>query len=191
MADRHGLRALEMRVARHRRLRLGLGPFEHGLRERGDRRAGLGARIGDVEPERGRDLVVAGAAGVDLPPDLAEQPLDRAVDVLVLGTQWHRATGDLGEPRLRLGELAVVQQARRVQPPRVHGRCLAVVGQELGVVRTEERAHRRIERAADAPAPERHASVFARARAAASSTSNEEILMNPSAAACGNVSPVP
>ena len=128
---------------------------------------------------------------MDLPPDLAEQPLDRAVDVLVLGTRCGRAGGDLGEPRLGVGELGVVQQARGVQPPRVHGRRLAVVRQELRVVGAEERAHGRVERAADAPAPERHASVFARARAAASSTSNEEILMNPSAAACGNVSPVP
>ena len=78
-----------------------------------------------------------------------------------------------------------------MQPPRVHGRCLAVVRQKLGVVGAQERAHRRVERAADTPAPEGHALIFARARAAASSTSSEEILMNPSAAACGNVSPVP
>ena len=78
-----------------------------------------------------------------------------------------------------------------MQPPRVHGRRLAVIRQKLGVVAAEEGAHGRVERAADAPAPEGHALIFARARAAASSTSNEEILMNPSAAACGNVSPVP
>ena len=128
---------------------------------------------------------------MDLPPDLAEQPLDRAVDVLVLGTQGARVGGNLDQPRLGVGELSVVQQSRRVQPPRMDGGRLAVVGQELRVVGAEERAHGRVERAADAPAPERHASVFARARAAASSTSKEEILMNPSAAACGNVSPVP
>ena len=73
----------------------------------------------------------------------------------------------------------------------MHGRCLAVVRQELRVVAAQERRHDGIELAPDPPGPQAHASVLARARAAASSTSNEEILMNPSAAACGNVSPVP
>ena len=127
---------------------------------------------------------------MDLSPYLAEQPLDRGVDVLVLALD-PTAGRDLRQTGLGVGQLGVVEQACCVKPPRVDRRCLAVVRQQLSVVGTKERAHRRVERAADTPAPEGHALIFARARAAASSTSSEEILMNPSAAACGNVSPVP
>ena len=124
-----------------------------------------------------------------LRPNLA-QTLDRAVDVLVLGLD--PATGrDLDEPRLGVSELGVVEQAGRMEPACVHRGRFAVVRQQLGVVCAEKGGHCRIERAPDAPGPERHASAFARARAAASSTSKEAILMYPSAAACGKVSPVP
>ena len=86
MADGHRLCALKMRVPRHRRLGLGLCPVERRPGQRRDRGAGFGARVDDVEPERGRHLIVAGPTRVNLPPHLAEQPLDRAVDVLVVGT---------------------------------------------------------------------------------------------------------
>ncbi len=86
MADGHRLRALKMRVARHRRLGLGFCPVERRHGQRRDPGAGFGARVDDVEAECGRHLIVAGSPGVNLPPHLAEQPLDRAVDVLVVGT---------------------------------------------------------------------------------------------------------
>ena len=81
--------------------------------------------------------------------------------------------------------------ARGVEAPGVHGGRLAVVGQQLGVVRAQEGGDGRIERAPDPARPERHAVVFARLRAAASSTSSDAILTKPSAAAWGNVSPAP
>ena len=69
--------------------------------------------------------------------------------------------------------------------------CLAVVREQRRVVGAQERRHGGIELAPDPPGPQAHVLVLARLRAAASSTSKEEILMNPSAAAWGNVSPVP
>ena len=190
VADGHGLGALEMRVAGHRRLRVGLGAVQQDSCERRDCRARLGTGVGDVEPERRGDLVVAGAAGVDLPADIAEQALDRRVHVFVAGLD-PAAGGDLGEPAHRLLELTVVEQAGGVQPAGVDRRRLAVVREQLRVVGPQKRRHGGIELAPDPPGPEGHASVFARLRAAASSISKEEILMNPSAAAWGNVSPVP
>ena len=190
MADRDRLGPLEMRVAGHRRLRLLLGAVEQTPGERRDRRPRLGGRVGDVEPERRRDLVVPRPARMDLPADLAEQALDRGVDVLVLGLD-PAAAGDLGEARLGVGELGVVENPRRVQPAGVLRRRFAVVRQQLGVVGAEKRGHGRVERSPDPAGPEAHASVVARLRAAASSTSSDAILTKPSAAAWGNVSPAP
>ena len=82
MAERDRLRALEMRVARHRRLGLGLGEGEADESERVDRLPCLCARVEHVEPQRGGDLVVPRAPGVDLPADVAELALDRGVNVL-------------------------------------------------------------------------------------------------------------
>ena len=116
MAERHRLPALQVRVAGHERVGLGLGEREHDERERLDLLARLGARVEHVEPERRCDLVVARAAGVDLAAEVAELALDRAVHVLVLGEIARRVLRDLGQPRLRLGELVVGEQAGRVQP---------------------------------------------------------------------------
>ena len=188
--DRDWLSPLQVGVARHRRLGLGLGAVEKPAGKPGDRGPRLAGRIGHVEPERRRHLVVARPARVDLPADLSEQALDRGVDVLVLGLD-PAARGDLREPRLRLGQLAVVEQPGGVQAAGVHRRRLAVVRQQLGVVGAEERGHGRVERAPDPAGPEGHAFVVARLRAAASSTSSDAILTKPSAAAWGNVSPAP
>ena len=111
VAERHRDRALEVGVAGHRRLGLLGGALEH---RRGRRRVSASSRLGagvrDVEPEGGGDLVVARAAGVDLPADVAEQALDRRVDVLVLG--FEVGDGDRGEPLLDLGELGGRRAAR-------------------------------------------------------------------------------
>ena len=133
-----------------------LGEREHDERERLDLLPRFGAGVEHVEPEGGRNLVVARAAGVDLAAEVAELPLDRAVHVLVLGEVPGRVLGDLGEPRLRLGELGVGEQTGGVQPLRVHEARLAVVREQLGVVGVQEGPDGGIERAADPARPERH-----------------------------------
>ena len=78
---------------------------------------------------------------------------------------------------------------------RVLGRRLAVVRQELGVVDAQEAPHVGVESALDPACPRRHTcdyALLARALSRrASSVSSDEIRMKPSAASCGNVSPVP
>ena len=191
MPERDRLRALEVRVAGHQRLRLGLGEGENDEGERVDRLARLGAGVEHVHAKRGDDLVVARAPSVDLAPDLAELPLDRGVDVLVRLEVAVRVLRDLGEARLGLVELLVGQQTGGREPSCVLGGRLAVVRQELGVVGAQEPPHVGIESALDPPCPGGHTSIFARSRAACNSVSSDEIRMKPSAASCGNVSPVP
>ena len=173
------------------RLRLGLGEGEDDERERVDRLARLGAGVEHVHAKGGGDLVVARAARVDLAPDVAEEPLDRGVDVLVRLEVAVRVLRDLGEPRLGLVELLVGEQPGGGEPTCVLGGRLAVVRQELGVVDAQEAPHVGVESGLDPPLPGRHPAIFARSRAACNSVSSDEMRMKPSAASCGNVSPVP
>ena len=186
-AERDGLGTLEVCVAGHQRLGLGFGDVEHRPGEGADRFDGLRARILDVEPHRRCDLVVPGAPSVDLPPDLAQTPLDRRMDVLV-GVRDHGRI-ERSEDLVGFGEFVVGEDPGCVQASRVHTRRRAVVGQQLRVVRAEERPHLGREADLDPACPERHTATL-RARAAASSASSEASRMKPSAASCGNVSPV-
>ena len=105
MPERHRLRALQVRVAGHDRLRLGLGERQDHERERVDRLARLGAGVEHVHPKRRGDLVVPRPSGVDLPADVTEQPLDRRVHVLVGLEVAGRVLRDLRQARLGLVEL--------------------------------------------------------------------------------------
>ena len=93
------------------------------------------------------------------------------------------------EPRLDLRELFRLEDPGDSEPPRVQPRALDVVRKQLGVGRFDELPDLGSELGVDAPGPERHTGTL-RARAAASSASSEASRMNPSAASCGNVSPV-
>ena len=117
-----------------------------------ERGVGLRAGVDDVEPERGRDLVVARASRVDLAADVAELPLDRRVHVLVGGI-------DLLDHRELLGhlrELGVVEDACGVQTLGVEQRALDVVREQLRVVRVQEVPDLGRELRLDAAGPEGH-----------------------------------
>ena len=146
------MRALEMRVPRHRRRRLVGGADENHPSERRKSGLGLGACVADVEAKRCGDLVVARASCVDLAPDIAELALDRAVHVLV----GRLDLLDRRQLRGRVGELVVVEDAGRVQALRVQERRLEVVREQLGVVGVQERPDRGIELGPDASRPEGH-----------------------------------
>ena len=133
MAERHRLAALQVGVAGKQRVGLRLGEREHDERERLDLPSRLGAGVEHVEPERRRDLVVARAAGMDLPAEVAELPLDRAVHVLVLGEVAGRVERDLGEPRPR---------PRRARRPRA-GRRRGAAGRAGGSPRSRTAGARR------------------------------------------------
>ena len=111
------------------------------------------ARVYDIEPERGGDLVVARPACVDLAPDLTELRLDERVHVLSGRIDGVEAAEHLAHFR----QLVVVEQPGGVEPLGVQQRSLHVVRQELGVLRPQELPHLGRELRADPSRPERHA----------------------------------
>ena len=118
--------------------------------ERVDPLPGGVAGIDDVEAERGGDLVVARPASVDLAPDLAEQPLDRRVHVLVRLQHGRRVGRELAEALLDERELVRREEPRAVKARRVLHRGCAVEGEELEVVDAQELPHGGIELALSA-----------------------------------------
>ena len=91
---------------------------------------------------------------MDLPADRTEQPLDRAVDVLVGRLEVVRP--DLGEPSLDLGQLRVVEEPGGMQPACVEPRARTVVRKQLCILRLDVRPHLGCELGIDARGPERH-----------------------------------
>ena len=101
MCQEYRLGTLQVRVARHRevrvrgrRLRQCIGQVEHAAHQGEDRAL-------RPEPQVGRNLVVAGATGVELAGDradeLAQPSLDAGVDILIGDGQREVAIFDLGE----------------------------------------------------------------------------------------------
>ena len=118
MREVDGLRALQVRVARHRPVEVALGERRaaRSIRSRDQPARALGVRAHEHR-HVGGDLVVARARGVQLAADgadeLGQAPLDRHVDVLVVGCELERAVLEL---RRHLVEPA--EQARRARPRR-------------------------------------------------------------------------
>ena len=139
------LPALEMRVAGHQRVRLGLCERQDDQGERVDRLPGALACVDDIETHRCGDLIVARATCVDLLPDRPEEPLDRRMDVLVGREDRVRLVGDRRQPLLYLAQLVRREQPRSVQPRCMLGRGRAVVGKQLEIVDAQQLPHGGIE----------------------------------------------
>jgi hypothetical protein len=134
----HRLGTLEMGVAGHRPVRVPLSELEqdlHQLAQAPVHAAGLGAH---EHRHVGRDLIVPGTGGVELPtsrPDqLGEPPLDRGVDVLVGGPDLEAAVlqllRDLVEPAGQPLGLLARQDARRGEHSNVRLRLHDVVARQ-------------------------------------------------------------
>ena len=149
MTQIDGLRALEVRVARHRPVQVRLGhAHDHGLQvlQRLDRpqrvRAGEHRHVG-------RDLIVARAGRVQLaadgPHDLGEPPLDRHVDVLVGVQEGELAGVELGGDAIEAAEQLVAVGVGDDAGGREHRRVSAglrdVVGRQAPV-EADRRVHR-------------------------------------------------
>ena len=99
MAEGHRLRGLQMGEARHH----GGGMLDRALDQRLleglQRGIGVVDGVADIEPEIGRDLVVARARGMQPPGGRADQlgqpALDIHVDVLERALELERALADL------------------------------------------------------------------------------------------------
>ena len=100
MAERDGLRGLHMREARHERARMSFRLPRKCELEAGDLAVEVIDGATDIEPEIGRDLIVARARGVQLARDRPDQVLEprlhRHVDVFVFAAELEAAPLDLG-----------------------------------------------------------------------------------------------
>ena len=98
MAEGDGLRGLQMGKARHH----GPGMFQRAAGQRmlegGQRRIGLVDGVADIEPEIGRDLVVARPRGVQpsrgRPDQFGKPALDIHMDVFERALELERALAD-------------------------------------------------------------------------------------------------
>ena len=164
VAEVHRLRALQVRVAGHRPVEVALGAREQHLDQRDDPAARLLGGLTHEHHDIGRDLVVARAGRVKLAADTADErreaPLDRHVDVLIVGLEDEAAAaellGDLVQPAGQLLRLAGVEHADRGEHRRVRARLLDVVAPqppvevdrrvdrlEVGILGLREARHRR------------------------------------------------
>ena len=99
MAERHGLRGLQMGEAGHDGAGMLHRPLDQRVLEGGQRRIGLIDDVADIEAEIGRDLVVARARGVQpsggRPDQFAKPALDVHMDVFERALEIERALADL------------------------------------------------------------------------------------------------
>ena len=160
VAEVDRLRALQVGVARHRPVAVLVGEAEQALHRRpGELDRAQGVRLHDHRHVCG-DLVVAGAARVELarerPDLLAEQALDRHVDVLVGLVELEAVLPHPGPNALQAGvdllQLVVVEDAQLEQAARVRLRLVDVVGRQPPI---------ELDRAVEAP--EARVGVFAEA----------------------------
>ncbi len=141
--EQHRLRALEVRVA-------GEVDVVGGIRARHEhllQPVHVGGDVGALAPEeqaqRGGDLVVAAATGVELRPrgprQLGDPALDGGVDVLVGRRELERAVEQLGPDAVErgddLGRLVVGEHPRARQARDVRAGTREVVGREAPVER--------------------------------------------------------
>ena len=108
MAEVDRLCALQVGVAGHRPVRVLAGAREQSAHQPADLLARKQRALARVEREVGHDLVVARARGVqparDRSGDLGQAPLDRHVDVFVVGREGEPLLGELHRDRVQARE---------------------------------------------------------------------------------------
>ena len=141
VGGQHRLGPLQVRVARQDHAGVAVAAADERPLHVGEQAVGAVDRVADPQPQVGRHLVVAAAAGVQLAADVAEPvdegPLDVHVDVFQLLAEDERAGGDLGADLLQAGDdlvgLVGGEHADRGQHPGVGDRAADVVGVEAAV----------------------------------------------------------
>ena len=135
VAQIHRLSPLQVRVAGHPPVAVGLGQRQQARHQRRDQLRRPDRMRPHVERQVRGHLVVARAPGVELAPhragDLGEAPLDRHVDVLVVVADLELASRELAGDRVEPGEqrvaLAVVDDPGAVERAHVRARALDVL----------------------------------------------------------------
>ena len=132
----HGLGPLQVGVTGHRPVGVFLGTLEQRPHQPSDALHRGSCALARVQHQVGHHLVVARAGGVQTPADgaddLRQAPLDRHVDVLVVGSEGEVAPAQLALDRLESFQQPV-EVLRRDDPPcRQHPRVGPRLGQVLG-----------------------------------------------------------
>src|SRR5258706_11506877 len=163
MREPHRLRSLQMRVAGQHDVDLALRALDQRAAQLRERRAQLERTRAQPEQEVGRDLVVAAAAGVQLPgnrpDDLEQAPLDVRVHVLERGVEREAAAlellRDLLEPLHELLGLARLENPLAAQHARVSDAAAHVLAEQraVDVHGGREALHACVGRLREAPAP--------------------------------------
>ena len=141
MREVDGLGALQVRVAGQRPVDVALGDVHERRGERLHARGGGAGRVAREERDVGRHLVVARPRRVQLPArrpgELGDPPLDRHVDVLVVGEEREATLRELRLHRVERDEQRVAVGAGddpgAGQHPRVGARLAHVVRPEAAV----------------------------------------------------------
>ena len=167
VGQQHRLGPLQVGVAGQVHVARLAGPLGQGVLERQHVLGDVDQRPAAPQAQRGRHLVVAAPAGVQLGPHVAGQlghpALDRRVHVLVAGGEDEGAAGQLVldgvEGVEELGHLVVAEDARLAQALHVGARPGQVVGGQGAV---EGQAHREVRHRVGHPGrdpalPQRHA----------------------------------
>ena len=163
VGEQDGLRALQVRVAGHGVLGVLLGaPDERGL-DGADARVDVPDDVAQIEPLVERDLIVAGAARMELashrPRQLDEPALDVHVDVFELPSEREAAALDLGADGGQSlddrGELGLADQRRAPERARPGRAAFEVIRPEAAVEgqRRGERFRGGIRPLGEAPGP--------------------------------------
>ena len=189
LAQPDGLRPLPVRVAGHDRGAVGPGAIDQREAERAH---GVRRPIGglhDPEPHRRLHLVVSAAARVHRRAEVAQQPLDGRVDILVGRV---RLDLDLAERSNDLLGQGPVDQALASKHPHVHRACAQVVRQQpaIDIERRRERQDDRVEPALEPARPQwiAHASTLCTSACAVAAAQvlvpSDHTWMKPAAAPC-------
>jgi hypothetical protein len=141
MAEIDRLGPLEVGVAGHGPVAVGFGQIQEFTHRGGDPLAGVVGGVHDRHEDVGRDLIVAGTAGVELAGQIADQrseaAFDRHVDVLVTGFEGELAglelPGDRGEALVDHRDLVIRDDADPVQGGGVGARLGDVIRREVPV----------------------------------------------------------
>ena len=141
MGEQDRLSALQVRIPGHPAVQVLFRASEQRSLDVGDAVIHVAEDVAEIEPLVQRDLVVAGAARMELAAHRARQldepPLDVHVDVFELLPEGERAAFELGadglQPREQGRELVLADELRPAERPGPRRAAFEVIGPEAAI----------------------------------------------------------